>query len=157
VFGAEADIALSGMKDTHRTSNFTVDGVPPPAGSTISAKQEIDWLGTLRARLGVAPANNWLIYGTGGPAWGRVKDKADSFFPNTSYPGSETNTRFGWAAGAGAEWAMSRTASIKFEYLHYDLGSSSHRAPPVSPSPFVQKYTSDAKGNLLRAGVNFRF
>jgi len=158
VFGAEADISRTGMKDTDKTSNFAVDGVPADPGSRMSSKQEIDWLGTLRARLGYVTASNWLIYGTGGLAWGRVKDKATVEFPTIAYPTSESNARSGWAAGAGVEWAMSRAASLRFEYLHYDLGSSSDRASPVPPGPpFVTKYTWDAKGNLLRAGVNFRF
>ena len=36
---------------------------------TISSKT--DWLATVRGRLGVT-WGNWLFYGTGGAAWGRV-------------------------------------------------------------------------------------
>jgi outer membrane immunogenic protein len=158
VFGAEADISRTGMKDADRTSNFSVNGVPAAPGSRMSSKQDIDALGTLRARLGYAAAGNWLVYGTGGLAWGRVKNNANVEFPGLAYPASESNARSGWTAGAGAEWAMSRATSLKFEYLHYDLGSSSDSGSPVPPGPpFVTKYTWDAKGNLLRAGVNFRF
>jgi opacity protein-like surface antigen len=64
----------------------------------------------------------------------------------------------GWAAGAGMAWAMSGSVSLKLEYLHYDLGSASDRGSSVPPiSAFVTKYNWEAKGNLLRAGVNFRF
>jgi len=157
VYGAEADFSLSGMKDKDKTAHFTAGG-PPPPGSKMESKQEIDWLSTLRARLGYAPAGDWLIYGTGGPALGHIKSKATLESPFIGYPGSESGTRWGWTAGAGAEWAMSRAASFKFEYLHYDLGSASDRGNPVpSGPPFQTKYVWDAKGNILRAGVNFRF
>jgi hypothetical protein len=52
---------------------------------------------------------------------------------------------------------MSKAYSVKFEYLHYDLGHSSDTSNGSTPAPFQTKFRWDAKGNLLRAGVNFRF
>ena len=123
----------------------------------MSSKQEIDWLVTLRARLGYVPEENWLVYATGGPAWGKVSNKGSVGNDILLFKGSDSTTNIGWTAGAGAEWAMSRAYTVKFEYLHYDLGQSSDISNGSPAGAFQTKFRWDAKGNLLRAGVNFRF
>jgi outer membrane immunogenic protein len=42
-----------------------------PAGA-----QDVDWYGTLRARLGVLAANHVMLYATGGLAYGRIREAA---------------------------------------------------------------------------------
>jgi opacity protein-like surface antigen len=38
----------------------------------VTQTAEADWLSTVRARLGFAPTNNILIFGTAGGAFGKV-------------------------------------------------------------------------------------
>ncbi len=157
VYGAETDFSLTGMSDKKSKSPFLFNGAPVP-GSTLSSKQDIDWIATLRARLGVAPADKWLLYGTGGIAWVRLTDKGVAQSPFVKYAPSDTGTKVGWAAGVGAEWAMMTQVSLKFEYLHYDLGHTTAVGNPNPPNPpFQTRARWDSKGDLLRAGVNFRF
>jgi outer membrane immunogenic protein len=158
VYGAEADVSWTGMSDRASKEPARFDGVPIP-GLKLTSKQEIDWLGTLRGRLGYAPTDQWLLYATGGLAWGHIKNSGAAEAAGfVKYPGADTSTKFGWVAGAGAEWAIAKRYSVKFEYLHYDLGHASDVGNPTPPNPpFQTKFRWSATGNLLRAGVNFRF
>jgi outer membrane immunogenic protein len=107
----------------------------------LSESAKLQWLGTLRARAGVT-FDRWLVYGTGGLAYGGVKVDAAAtatgapsaiFFAATCLPngcpflpfgaGSSSRTRLGWTVGAGIEGALAGNWTVKLEYLHVDLGS----------------------------------
>jgi outer membrane immunogenic protein len=45
--------------------------------------------------------------------------------PIGNYAGTASQTKIGWTAGAGAEYAFARNWSVKLEYLFVDLGSTS--------------------------------
>ena len=49
----------------------TVTPAAFPVTSIQTNSEHIDWFGTVRAKLGFAQ-NNWLLYGTGGLAYGQV-------------------------------------------------------------------------------------
>lgn len=102
------------------------------------------WLGTARARLGYAGWNNWLPYITGGGAFGNIK--------TNSVLGDSSNTRWGWTAGAGIEWAFLANWSAKVEYLYVDLGSFNCGINCGAVDENV-----DLKSSIVRLGVNYRF
>jgi len=65
VVGVEADIQAADVQDTfHGTTDNGLVGF---------ARQDLEWFGTVRGRLGWA-FDHTLIYGTGGFAYGRVED-----------------------------------------------------------------------------------
>ena len=78
VAGFEADI--QGIGD-HRNIGVggTIQFIPPVIGSGVSMStsmalaKEVDWLGTVRGRLGWLATPSLLVYGTGGLAYGEVK------------------------------------------------------------------------------------
>ena len=168
--GLEADIQGSGIKGTTQLTpavNFN-----PLAGevTTGSSESKLNWFGTVRGRLGVTAAPNFLLYGTGGLAYGEVNHSGNvqDFFPATlgdsghTFPASVTQTKTGWAAGAGAEWMFTRGWSAKVEYLHVDLGSSSaignhlqNGAPDTTFGPVG--YSWNNRFDSVRAGVNYHF
>ncbi|UCI10775.1 outer membrane protein [Mesorhizobium sp. B1-1-8] len=107
----------------------------------------------------LAPADNpkpppvfdsFLPYATGGFAVGHVKGSADlgacGFTPTCSY----SDTRWGWTAGAGVEWAMNQKLSLKTEYLHVDLGKPNFDSLG-NPS------TDAIKFDTVRVGLNYHF
>jgi outer membrane immunogenic protein len=49
------------------------------------------------------------------------------FFPLATW--SNAQTRVGWTAGAGVEWAFADNWTAKLEYLYVDLGHSSTTFP----------------------------
>ena len=73
------------------------------------------WLSTARGRVGYA-FDRWLPYLTGGGAFGRVN------IGNAS--GTVDETKTGWTAGVGLEYAFLGNWTAKIEYLHVDLGTA---------------------------------
>jgi outer membrane immunogenic protein len=93
----------------------------------------MNFLGTVRGRLGYLAMPNLLVYGTGGLAYGNVTYSVDLAQYGYSSAGATTQAAFanannsavqvGWTAGGGAEWMFMQNWSAKVEYLYYDLGS----------------------------------
>jgi outer membrane immunogenic protein len=125
----------------------------------------MDWFGTVRGRAGFLPAPTWLIYGTGGLAYGHVSSASDVSFTSTTdvYNGSASTTRTGWTAGGGAEWMFASHWTAKFEYLYVDLGTLSYADACITavctaftPPPAYQT-DLHLRDNIIRAGVNYKF
>jgi len=112
-----------------------------------------NFIGTLRPRVGVAfgPA---LLYATGGLAYGSVDTTITGNTANT-LRASNTNTRVGWAAGAGAEYALNRSLSLRLEYLHTDLGQADLSGVALDTNTYA--WHDHLTDNVVRLGVNFRF
>ncbi len=121
------------------------------------------WFGTTRARLGFLPWQDLMVYATGGVAYGKVNSTDTYAYSYTSwwgnYSGSSTtsNSRFqvGWAAGAGAEYAINRNWSAKVEYIHLDLGDTSNTYTCTGCT--AQTITTRARDDIVRAGLNYKF
>jgi outer membrane immunogenic protein len=168
VVGVEADAAWSNLKNTHETIND-----PFFMGKTTSARftSQIDWLATFRGRVGIAATPELLLYVTGGAAAAGVKVSYESFGtiglapPSPSFiPPSSTSwnkTAFGWTAGFGAEYALGSHWSVKGEYLHVALDSSTVNFP-INLAAFSLPGTAagSIKVNnnldLIRVGLNYK-
>jgi outer membrane immunogenic protein len=155
VFGLEADIQGA---DLGRAGLIFVPGGFTNA-VTITWRDRIDWFGTVRGRIGLA-ANNVLFYGTGGLAYGGVNSSVSLVATPSAagnFAGSISDTRFGWAAGAGVEWGITANWTAKAEYLHVDLGSSSVTiTDPHYPSAFAT-YGFRHQLDTVRVGVNYKW
>jgi len=134
LFGIEADIQgiLGSSNFTASTSVIANNGLP--VTTQLNASKQLDYLGTVRGRLGFLATPTLLLYGTGGLAYGGVNSSANisqvhqgaDTFGSTAASFSETRT--GWTAGAGLEWLFLPNWSAKAEYLYYDLGDVSYNA-----------------------------
>ena len=60
--------------------------------------------------------------------------------------GGLSDVRLGWTAGAGLEYALNQSLSIKAEYLYVDLGSDILVLDDVT-----------FRAHLIRGGINWRF
>jgi outer membrane immunogenic protein len=113
---------------------------------------DMTYFGTVRGRIGYA-FDRFLIYGTGGLAFADQKN-------NSNFGGfggnSNDDVKFGYTIGAGVEYALSNNWSVKAEYLYYDLGRSNNSTFFAGPGGFTTNNT-DNRGNLVRAGINYRF
>jgi outer membrane immunogenic protein len=165
VLGAETDFQGSDIEGHEFLSNFQgISGAGNGPGSFLFAHERMQWLGTVRGRIGFAPICRLLIYGTGGFAYGNVDYSASTNFGNgnSTYPVNFSETNTGWTAGGGIEYALTNHWTVRAEYLHYDLGDQSRTqnqlngGVPAGP-PFFVRYNFDTSGEIVRAGLNFKF
>jgi outer membrane immunogenic protein len=133
VFGPEID--LGGM-DIKAKKSFRND--PPDFGSISSG-----FTGDFTGRLGYT-TGPLLFYAKAGGAF------YDADFKTNEDPiiTKKTDTLWGWTAGAGVEYLVNRSWSIKAEYLHFDFGSTS-----IFDGADTTKF--QPRVDSVKAGVNY--
>jgi outer membrane immunogenic protein len=160
---------------TNSVGPFPFFGAPEVVRTSITSTSRLDYLGTVRGRLGYLTPT-FLLYGTGGLAYGGVKASTAitqsnndcTFFPaclqsSTSATGALSQMRAGWTAGAGLEWMFVPKWSVKVEYLHYDLGSVTfsngalRTSGPLGLAVVGSTSTVNFSGEIVRAGVNYHW
>jgi len=168
IVGLEADLrGASGNTD----SNWQATRVATAAPANVYANYTQDtatlnYLGTVRGRLGYVPLPTLQVYGTGGLAYGGVT--SSTAFLNRRAAGTNiTNatalfedTLVGWSAGGGFEWMFMPNWSMKAEYLRYDIGAAHAQTAVAQPNGFyaIGANTRAAyAGNLVQAGINRHF
>ncbi len=185
VLGLEADGQWSSQRNSAITSTpfgtLAFFGAGANGfGFSAQTEQKVQDFGTARARAGMLFGNS-LFYGTGGFAWGTVKDSYSfvgtanpQIFTGALQPGlflpssaSFSDTRTGWTAGAGVETGLGGGWTAKLEYLYVDLGKFSHSVPIAINPGFgaglmagaVANATmsSHVADNIVRLGVNYQF
>ncbi|MBP0582337.1 porin family protein [Labrys sp. LIt4] len=104
VVGLETDIDYSSFKKSKTV-----------LGTRTEFKNE--WQGSTRARVGYA-FDNILPYLSGGVAYGSVKASAAGL-------GSVSDTRVGWTAGGGVEYAIDQNWIVRGDVRYVDLGEDS--------------------------------
>ncbi|MFZ2157397.1 MAG: outer membrane beta-barrel protein [Bradyrhizobium sp.] len=168
VVGVEADLSYLGDRTTRNT------GVVPVGVFLIQDIDNVshDWLATFRGRLGFA-TGPVLFYGTGGVALTnqRLARTQDWSFVDgcpvvasglqRCHLGSVSETKVGWAVGAGVEYGFTPNWTVKGEYLHADFGSSSFTTLNVGPGfvGFPQSINHSVRStvDIVRVGLNYRF
>jgi outer membrane immunogenic protein len=166
VLGFETDINGNGSQ----TEVLNRPVMAPLVGSFLhTVTNNLDFLGTVRGRLGWAPRPDWLFFGTGGLAYGHVASSTTVSFTSTTdtYGGQTSGWRTGWTAGGGAEYRINQAFSLKAEYLYVDLGRTSYNdacqvptvcgSPPQVP-PGASYHTSlETAEHIIRVGLNYHF
>lgn len=145
---------------THQTDSISISGGTPASNANkdgLTIAPTMQWLATLRGRLGYAH-DTWLWYVTSGGAWaGLAEADALSLNPNT-VPANFTHTLSGWTAGAGVEKNLGGHWSAKLEYLYVDLGHVTDAititSAPITATDTISQRVAD---QLIRAGVNYKF
>lgn len=138
VLGLETDLELSGIGGS---------SIGTLGGGHIT---NIDWLGSLRGRLGYA-AGNTLFYLTGGLAYGGVSVDRSWGAATTPFVGASA-WKTGWTAGAGIEHAFTPNLSLRLEYRYTDLGVINYTSLPANLND-----SSDISHSAVRAGLSFKF
>lgn len=153
VYGFETDIAYTDIDESKNQTGST--------GLANNYKQELDYLGTLRGRVGYA-YDRVLVFGTGGLAYGGVDNEATFFGPagQEQFKGGESGFEVGYTLGAGAEVMLTEMVSLKSEYLYYDLGDNKADVAVIPGSGgggtgYDTKF--DNSGHIIRAGLNYKF
>ncbi|MDA9431334.1 membrane protein [Bradyrhizobium sp. CCBAU 51627] len=137
LLGVEGDISFPNYLPSNHVVSSAVNALS-------SAEERWDYVATLRARLGYA-TGNWLFYATGGAAF------AGERFLATPTGGNEQkvlNTRFGWTAGGGVEYAFATHWSARLEYLYGKFENVGVSFPSGA------QYSSSMDFQSLRIGLN---
>ncbi len=155
--GVEGDVSGTGIRNTIN-SPVTFNGAPLPfPGFNQQAERDIRWLATVRGRFGYA-GGPWLVYVTGGGAWGGIDYTAGPNIGGVYSPIQFSHTSSGWTVGGGFEYAFTPNWSARFEYLYYDLDGASIRNPVITAPGLATTETWDRnKINVVRVGVNYKF
>ena len=107
VLGVETDGQWSEIKASHQATNVATTGV---AGfSYADIHNGLEWFGTTRVRLGYA-FGRLLPYVTGGVAYGQIEASGTQIAGGSLFYGSARDTKVGWTAGAGLDYALTRPA-----------------------------------------------
>jgi outer membrane immunogenic protein len=167
VAGIEADISLTDLD----AKNSFFSTVNDPS----FFRQELDFFGTVRGRVGVA-FDRVFVYATGGLAYADVTNRV-AFFRNTDralqFAGQSSDVQVGYAVGGGIEFAVpvelqrfffigtllgASAVTVKAEYLYFDLGDQSVLVNAI-PGVGVNSYTSrfETQGHVGRIGFNYKF
>jgi outer membrane immunogenic protein len=172
VAGIEGDI-MWGAVGTNNAGPWVTPGGAVVAGSLTNFSTQLNWLSSVRGRLGWLWTPNLMIYGTGGAAWANVHYSANAFNGVTGGAASYnanvdfTNTSDGWVAGVGIEWLISNNNAnvwwnnwtLRTEWLHYQLHDAQNvTAASVNFPAFPSNYTWSAeKIDVIRAALSYKF
>lgn len=163
VAGVEGDISWFHFNKTVATAGnpFLSFGAGTAAFSTTAST---DWVATIRPRIGYA-VDKALFYATGGAAIGNVKysNAYVGFSPEGSgfefEAASVSQTRVGWTAGAGIDYAITPHWVVSGEYLHVDLGSVSTSGLVTTGNPSTATFNVSTKlrSDIGRLGIAYKF
>jgi outer membrane immunogenic protein len=171
VLGVEADTNWSGLRDSISAAYGPTTGIAGATAHTEIVSTDLKWFSTLRARAGFA-WDRVQIYGTGGLAVARIDSGTVVQFANGfgflggfPFAGQASVDRWGWAAGAGIEYAAIHNWSFKVEYLHLDFGGFDYLSPcpnsiclpAVGQPPFAYNTHASVRDDMVRFGVNYKF
>ena len=161
LLGVEADYSALDGKDSTTGTIATPFNV-----YRVEAYTDVDWVATLRGRLGLA-FDRSLVYVTGGLSLGERKfNQSIVQLTNFAYiqTGASNSTKAGWVLGAGLEHALGDEWSFRLQYLHVDLGSESVGSVGECPPPDTAAcaaYTGSHKASFaldsVTAGISYRF
>ena len=140
VYGLEGDYNFSNVKGSVADCGGVV-GVTCETSNT--------WLATFRGRVGYA-FDRFLPYVTAGGAYGDVS--ATDTNPLTA---GLSESRLGWSAGVGLEYAFMGNWTAKLEYLYVDLGSF-NCGTACSPGVLTTNNV-DFTASMVRLGLNYKF
>jgi outer membrane immunogenic protein len=153
VFGLETEFGY-----LHLTGSSSFAAVSPArfAPNLVADTTIGDWYNATAARIGWA-WENLLFYGKGGFAVSTIES---TIFDARGLSGTGKKDIFGWAWGAGLEYAFNPRWSVKAEYLWLGLNHSVGVCAAVSPAfvsvggTFCSNTTTEAV-QTFKVGVNY--
>jgi outer membrane immunogenic protein len=154
VLGIEGDV-----NGTSLTSN---GGAAFGDGTILTANSTADIQGSIRGKLGIA-WDRFLIYGTGGVAFGGFNTNLNvansgavtgvPFFASANI----SNTRVGWTAGGGIQYAVTNNWWVFAEYRFSDFGTLANNGFFGLPAGTYFAENHRLQQNQVQAGFSYRF
>jgi outer membrane immunogenic protein len=155
-------VGIDGDGSWTNISGNSTDASRAVAGVNANTTTQINWLATASGRVGIA-VDTWLFFAKGGGAFAELET-------NTAVVNAagvtisnivSSDTRIGWMAGAGIEWAFAPNWLVKAEYNYIDFSANNYDATStlVAPLNTVTPLTRHATTilNVGKAGVAYKF
>jgi outer membrane immunogenic protein len=153
VYGLEADIST--LTGSGGTTSQTIIATSPVSETS---SNNIEWFGTVRARLGFTFGTNTLVYATGGWAYGHVKNTHTEVQTTFSATWSESKVRGGYVAGGGVEHMFAPNWTVRAEGLYVNLGENTLAKPNTGTcEDGCMPVTFTNKVGIARAAINYKF
>ena len=164
VLGLEAGFDWMGVNQSSNNTAVYPNNVPITFNWNLNAKA--DWLFTLLGRIGI-DMGSWYPYVTGGLAVSELKYSA--VFTDTFYPGNSSvslsETKAGYALGAGVEWRWDAHWMVRGEYLYVAFDGLQGTSPvctnagACAPGTNQTTFTYDVKfrENIGRVALSYKW
>ena len=144
VVGVEADIQAADVQGTfHGTTDNGLVGF---------ARQDLEWFGTVRGRLGWAFDHTWSRHQRLCLRQGRRQHLGTALGESISMRSDDNRT--GYVVGGGIEYAVGGNLSLKVEYQFINLGDESLFGVFTSSGVTATSSPIDASFHTVRAGLN---
>jgi outer membrane immunogenic protein len=158
-FNEDEDDDVSFIGGVHLGYNWQRDNTVLGVEADVSFADEVDYLASLRARLGYA-AGDFLIYATAGVAFAGLDEDALSVkVSSKDYSfATDDDTQVGLVVGGGIEYKLRSNWSVGLEGLYYAFGEESDVHSIVEKCD-EYKITSDRDEDLwtVRARLTYHF
>jgi outer membrane immunogenic protein len=117
-----------------------------------SYNADVNWQASVRGRVGFT-VDRFLVYGTGGVAFADFDTEFDGNGNNNNNDDDDDDgeTRAGWTAGAGVDFAFTDNIFVRGEYRYADLGDFDDD----EDNGFGE--VQDLETHTVRGGVGFKF
>jgi outer membrane immunogenic protein len=160
VAGLEGDWSWAKARGSY-TQLWTSSGVVVPLpGSFTTMSSRLDWMSSLRGRVGYLVTPALMAYATGGVAWARIDYAANnSNLVTYTTSAAASSTQTGFVVGGGLEWAMTHNWLVRAEYLYYSFNGAPSLVGTFVLSPgFPSGYSwSSTNVSVARAGLSYKF
>ncbi len=131
---------------------------------TITGRAQIDWLATIKGRIGVT-ADRTLFFVTGGLAVGGVTQETSATLwvdgpdggTTTMWHGENSETRFGFVVGAGIEQALDDHWIISGSAEYFNLGTAEYDVTSSDNTTIIGHQTQVLDGGSVKLGVKYKF
>ena len=165
VLGVEADLSgsdLTGNGNCADSSGVVFGGI------SANCRTRLTSFGTVTGRLGFVATNRALVFVKAGGAWGDF-DRSVIVGTPVFGPGgviaasaSFSETRWGFTAGTGVEYALWRnwSAKIEYDFMDFDTSNENFRfsGPLISAGAVLNVHSGDREEvHVVRFGLNYKF
>jgi outer membrane immunogenic protein len=116
----------------------------------IQLNSDQGYLASIRGRIGVV-FYDWLLFGTAGVGFSEETFREST--PGMTFSGTLRQKETGAVYGGGVEWAFVHGVTIRAEYLHYDVGSST-AIPTSFPNADAGDHVTFSDIDVARAALN---